>query len=596
MAAVPNPKIEPPLNGDSLQTLRSVVADFDYEQLLWSSGYLAGLARAAVAGPAPIAQPAAEADAETWTVFYATETGNSRRIAQSLAERAGEAGLAVQLQDLREYRPKALAKVSNALFVVATHGIGEAPDGTEAFFEYWLGDRAPRLEQLNYSILALGDSSYADFCAMGQILDDRLRALGAKPVVDRVQCDLDFETLASGWAASVVEHAVSNAAPQASHPVRTPHLRAVSTRSPYSRANPFSAELVVDQPITGPGSGKDVRHIELDLEGSGLTYLPGDSLGVVPRNPPQLVEALLDAVKLDGTSNVLVDGEQVELAAALAGHKEITVVSRPLLEKVAPQHDALQQVLADRDRLTEFFNTRQVIDLFADYPVDWSAQELVDSLRRLTPRLYSIASSPDANPGEAHLTVAVVRYEQFGRPHWGSASTFLTAGTKEVPVYVEANDRFRLPADGETPVVMIGAGTGVAPYRAFVEHRRELGHNGDNWLIFGERNFSSDFLYQLEWLRYRKDGTLTRMDVAFSRDQQEKIYVQHRMKEQGQHLYDWLERGAHLYVCGDATRMAGDVHQALLEVIEEQGAMTAERAAEYVSALKAARRYQRDVY
>ena len=598
MAAVPNPKIEPLLTGDSLHSLRSVVADFDYEQLLWSSGYLAGLARATATAAVPAVQPAAEAGAESWTVFYATETGNSRRIAESLVQRAGESGLAVQLQDLREYRPKALAKVSNALFVVATHGIGEAPDGTEAFFEYWLGDRAPRLEQLNYSILALGDSSYADFCAMGQLLDDRLRALGAQPVIDRVECDLDFDTPAAGWTTSVVEHALKNGPTQPAPATRPPHLRAVSTRTPYThtRENPFRAGILLDQPITGRGSGKDVRHIELDLEASGLTYQPGDSLGIVPQNPPSLVQALLDTVRLDGSSQVAVGGEQTDLSTALMRHKEITVVSRPLLEMFAPQHDELRQILADRNRLTEFFNTRQIIDLFADYPVEWSAQDLVDSLRRLTPRLYSIASSPDANPGEAHLTVAVVRYEQFGRTHWGSASNYLAGGAKEVPVFVEANDRFRLPADGDTPIVMVGAGTGVAPFRAFVEHRREHGHQGDNWLIFGERRFSSDFLYQLEWLRYRKDGTLSRIDVAFSRDQQEKVYVQHRMQEQGRRLYDWLERGAHLYVCGDANRMAGDVHGALLSVIEEHGDFSAERAAEYVNDLKSARRYQRDVY
>ncbi len=596
MAAVPNPKIEPPLNSDTLLTLRSTVADFDYEQLLWSSGYLAGLARASVSNAVLAAEPVAETSAGTWTVFYATETGNSRRIAQSLAERAGEGGIAVELQDLREYRPKALSKVTNALFVVATHGIGDAPDGTEAFFEYWLGDRAPRLEQLNYSILALGDSSYADFCAMGQVLDDRLRALGAKAIIGRVECDVDFETPASGWTANVVDYAVKTATPKASQSIRAPHLRAVSSRSQYSRNHPFTAGLVVNQPITGPGSGKDVRHIELDLEGSGLTYLPGDSLGIVPKNPPELVEALLRVVKLDGASSVLVDGKQAELGAVLADRKEITVISRPLLEKVAPRHEELQRVLADRNHLTEFFSTRQVIDLFADFPVEWSAQELVDSLRRLTPRLYSIASSPDANPGEAHLTVAVVRYEQFGRRHWGSASTFLANGAREVPVYIEANDRFRLPADGDTPIVMIGAGTGIAPYRAFVEHRREHGHKGDNWLIFGERNFASDFLYQLEWLRYRKDGTLTHMDVAFSRDQEEKIYVQHRMKEYGRRLFDWLERGAHLYVCGDAKRMANDAHEALLSAIEDHGGMSREQAIQYVAELKAAQRYQRDVY
>jgi sulfite reductase (NADPH) flavoprotein alpha-component len=592
LAAVPNPRIEPPLNGDSLQMLRSAVADFDYEQLLWSSGYLAGLAKA---GAVAVPQPAAAAGADRWVVFYATETGNSRRVAESLAARAGEAGVAVELQDLREYRPKALAKVTNALFVVATHGIGEAPDGTEAFFEFWLGERAPRLEQLSYSILALGDSSYADFCAMGQILDDRLRALGANPVVDRVDCDLDYETPAKSWTSRVVDHAVENATTPVSR-VRAPHLRAVESRLLHTRENPFSAEILLDQPITGRGSSKDVRHIELNLESSGLTYLPGDSLGIVPQNPPQLVEALLDALALDGADEVTVEGKSIALSAALTANKEITIVSRPLLEKVAAHHDDLQPVLADRSRLTEFFHTRQVIDLFADWPVAWSAQELVDSLRRLTPRLYSIASSPDANPDEAHLTVALVNYEQFGRSHWGSASTFLTSGSGEVPVFIEPNDRFRLPADGDTPIVMIGAGTGVAPYRAFVEHRREHGHKGDNWLIFGERNFASDFLYQLEWLRYRKDGTLTHMDVAFSRDQQEKIYVQHRLREKARRLYEWLERGAHVYVCGDAERMAGDVHRALLGAVEEHGGLSSERAAEYVNELKAARRYQRDVY
>lgn len=596
MAAVPNARIAPPLTGEHLQLLRSAVADFDHDQLLWSSGYLAGLARAAGAGAVPVPQPATDAATDTWTVFYATETGNSRRLAEALAERARHAGLAVELQDLRDFRPKALSKVANALFVVATHGIGEAPDGTEIFFDFWLGDRAPRLERLNYSILALGDSSYADFCAMGQILDDRLRALGAKAVVDRVECDLDFESPAAGWADRVVEHAARTAKAAPTPVIKPAHLRAVPAVSAPTREHPFHAEILLDQPITGRGSSKDVRHIELNLESSGLNYLPGDSLGVLPHNPLQLVEALLDAMKLDGTSDVTIDDESMALSTALAEHKEITVLSRPLLEAVARHHEDLRNVLADRARLTDFFNTRQIVDLFADYPKAWEAQELVDSLRRLTPRLYSIASSPDANQDEAHLTVAVVRYEQFGRPHWGAASNFLIGGPQEVPVFVEANDRFRLPADGDTPIVMVGAGTGVAPYRAFIEHRREQGHKGDNWLIFGERNFFSDFLYQLEWLRYRKDGTLTHLDVAFSRDQQEKIYVQDRLREQARRLYEWLERGAHFYVCGDANRMAGDVHHALLSVVEQEGGLSPARAIEYVKELKAARRYQRDVY
>ncbi len=595
MAAVPNPDIAPPLPGNDLHVLRTAVATFDYDQLLWASGYLAGLARAtATGGIQPAAQPEPSA-AEALTVFYATETGNSRRIAESVAERARGVGLVAELQDLRDYKPKALTKVTNAVFVVATHGIGEAPEGSEAFFEFWLGERAPRLENLSYSVLALGDSSYADFCAMGQVFDERLRALGAGPVVDRVDCDVDFEVLAADWAERVVARAAESAEPQVRAGTGPAHLHAVPAAA-ATREHPFSAEILVDQPITGPGSSKDVRHIELDLESSGITYLPGDSLGVLPKNPPQLVAAILAAVKLEPDEEVTVNGEQLPLSLALSEHREITVISRPLLEKVAPDHDELRQILDDRALLTGFFGTRQVIDLFADYPKAWEAQELVDALRRLTPRLYSIASSPDANPGEAHLTVGVVQYEDFGRSHWGAASTFLTGGASEVPVFLEPNDRFRLPQDGGAPIVMIGAGTGVAPYRAFVEHRLEHGHKGDNWLVFGERNLATDFLYQIEWLRYRRDGVLKRLDVAFSRDQEEKIYVQDRLREKSRALFEWLERGAHVYVCGDAERMAGDVHQALVEIVGKEGGMSDDRAREYVAGLKAAQRYQRDVY
>jgi sulfite reductase (NADPH) flavoprotein alpha-component len=596
LAAVPNAKIEPPLPGANLQALREVVADFDYDQLLWASGYLAGLARSGVGAAVATPQPAAAAGADAWTVFYASETGNARRVANGLAEKARAAGLAVDIQDLADYKPKALAKVANAVFVVPTHGIGEPPDGSELFFEFWLGERAPRLEQLRYSVLALGDSSYADFCVMGQRLDERLRALGATPVVERIDCDVDFEALAGDWGEKVLAHATESARALATPVIRSAHLHAVPKTAAPTRERPHHAQILVTQPITGLGSSKDVRHIELDLEGSGIAYLPGDSLGIVPQNPAPLVEALLETVKLDGAAEVTVNGEAMALATALAGHKEITVLSRPLIETVAQRHEALRSVLSDRERLTEFFATRQVIDLFADYPLEWQPQPLVDSLRRLTPRLYSIASSPDANPDEAHLTVSVVRYDLYGRAHWGAASNFLAGGAETVPVYLEANERFRLPADGDVPVVMVGAGTGVAPYRAFVEHRAEHGHTGDNWLVYGDRCFATDFLYQLEWLRWRKEGVLTHMDVAFSRDGADKVYVQHRLREQSRRLYDWLERGAHFYVCGDAERMAGDVHQALIDVVRKEGGMSEERAQEYVAGLKTQKRYQRDVY
>jgi sulfite reductase (NADPH) flavoprotein alpha-component len=593
VATAPQNTVLPPVDAERLDALQLAVAGYDREQLLWSSGFLAGMA-AVRAAPQIQAANQPVAVTSTWSVFYATETGNSRRVAESLAERARESGLAVELHDLRDFRPNTLSKIENALFVIATHGIGEPPDGSEMFFEYWLSDRAPRLEQLNFSVLALGDSSYADFCEMGRVLDERLQQLGASSVVDRVDCDLDFEPQATEWTGKVLERA-TEFADVIALPATT-HLRAVSTAPPVSREQPFDAEILVDQKITGNGSSKDVRHIELSLEGSGLSYFPGDSLGVLPQNPPELVERMLDMLKLDGNKEVTVDGKTLALSTALTGHREITVLNRPFLETVAVEHENLQLIIADRNKLAGFFKSRQIIDAVADYPRAWKAQEFVDALRKLTPRLYSIASGPDTNPDEAHLTVAVVRYEQFGRSHWGSASNYLTSGAPNVPVYVEPNDRFRLPADGDTPIIMIGAGTGVAPYRAFVEQRREHGQRGENWLVFGDRNLSTDFLYQLEWLRYRKDGTLRRLDVAFSRDQQNKVYVQHRILEQSRRVYSWLERGAHIYVCGDADRMAVDVNDALLAVLRSEGGLAAERAAEYLNELKAVRRYQRDVY
>ncbi len=592
MQASAIPSINEPLTADRQQQLNAVVADLSHEQLLWSSGYLAGLAASSSASAAAPASAAGTA-ASTWTIFYATETGNSRRVAEMLARQGRDAGLAVELHDLRNYKPRALARVTQALFVIATHGIGEAPDGSELFFEYWLGENAPRLEQLTYSVLALGDSSYADFCEMGVRLDQQLKALGAAALTERVECDLDFDGPAAMWAGQVVTKALERTP---STPTRPAHLRAVSASPAYSRQNPYLAEVLVRQPITGAASSKSVYHVELDLEGSGLDYLPGDSLGVVSRNPQALVEALLAATGLGADDPVTLDGASVPLEQVLRERKEITALSRPFLQHVSADHPALNAVLADRDALARYFKTHQLIDVVSDHPRDWTAQALTDALRGLTPRLYSIASSPLANPGEAHLTVGKVAYHAWGREHWGSASTYLADGPDQVPVYVERNDHFRLPDDGDTPIIMIGAGTGVAPYRAFIEHRAALGHRGDNWLIFGDRHFASDFLYQLEWLRYRKEGWLARLDVAFSRDQAQKHYVQHRVLEQATELRRWLERGAHIYVCGDADHMAVDVHKALQAVFEQDGRLSPEQAAAELSALKQAGRYQRDVY
>lgn len=575
MAAVAKEHIAPTVSADDLTALHQVVEHFDRTQLIWSSGYLAGLAGStAPVAAVPVPAPATE----TWHIFFATETGNSRQVAADLAERASLNGVTTELHDLSQTRPKFLKTVENAVFVLATHGIGEAPEGSEAFFEFWLSDKAPQLSGLKYSVLALGDSSYVDFCEMGRVFDQRLAELGGTAIIDRVDCDLDFEAAASAWTAQIVETAGEAAVESAPSPTR---LTAVSSSAAYGKNKPFSAEILSQQRITGRGSSKDVQHIELDLEGSGLSYIPGDSLGVWPTNPPQLVDDLL---KITGLDN-----------AAIAG-KEITALSRPILDAVAEEHADLREMLEDRGKFSDYLATRQLLDLVHEFPVDWQQPQFAGALRDLSPRSYSIASSPAANPGEAHLTVAVVDYEKFGRRHWGAASNFLTGDITHAPVFIEPNNSFRLPEDGGTPIVMIGAGTGVAPYRAFVEHRREHGHTGDNWLVFGDRNLASDFLYQLEWLRYREEGLLKHLDVAFSRDQAEKIYVQDRIIENGKRLFDWLERGAHLYVCGDAAHMAGDVHAALLAVVGTHAGVSPEQAAEYLRQLKQAGRYQRDVY
>ena len=598
MATIPQDAITPTVSADDLMALQQAVAHFDREQLIWTSGYLAGLAGSTAPDSfrseieTVIAMDAsASKNSDSWNIFYATETGNSQRIAEQLAT---QVGLTATVQNLRDVRPKVLKNIENAIFVLATPGIGDAPEGREAFFEFWMSNKAPQLKHLNFSVLALGDSSYADFCEIGKVFDSRLRELGASAVIERTDCDLDFESPSANWRKQVVDHARASAT--SIETPRSVRLSAVPTSPAYSRQRPFSSEILTRQAVTGRGSSKNVCHIELELEGSGLAYQPGDSLGVVPTNPPQLVEALLQAIDFSSDERVTVDGESTSLSIAFSRNKEITALSRPTLDAVAASHPRLTSILSDRDQFANFLATRQLIDLVREYPLDWQPQQIVDALRGLTPRLYSIASSPDANPDEAHLTVAVVDYEKYGRQHWGSASNFLIGDTTHAPVYVEANENFRLPTDGDTPIIMVGAGTGVAPYRAFVEHRREHGQRGKNWLVFGDRNLSSDFLYQLEWLRYRKDGTLSDLDVAFSRDQDTKVYVQHRLIEKGAQIFAWLEQGAHLYVCGDAGHMATDVHNALLEIVKQHADRSDDGAREYVNELKRTRRYQRDVY
>ncbi|MFC0678829.1 assimilatory sulfite reductase (NADPH) flavoprotein subunit [Lysobacter korlensis] len=615
MSASPASLLPPtqPLSSEQAALLDRLTGGLDSAGLWWLSGYAAGLARAGVAPAARTAVPAApEAQpATTLTIVYGSQTGNAKRLAESLAGQAEAAGLAVRLLRADAYPTRELKNERYLYVVISTQGDGDPPDDARGFVEFISGKRAPALPELKFAVLGLGDSSYPQFCEIGRKLDTRLAELGATRLLDRGDADLDLETVAEPWVtrALTVARETIKSTPRASV---TPLRPLAAAPSAPTREAPFAAELLANQRITGRGSDRDIRHLEISLEGSGLHYEPGDALGIWPVNPPALVEAVLHALGFDGEQPVTLGNDSLSLREALLRRRELTRLSRPFLLQHAKRarSDVLDGVLAPEGAalLASLIAEQQLIDLLRTYPASWTADEFVAALRPLTPRLYSIASSQAVVGEEAHLTVAHVEYAVGEELRWGTASNFLAraAEGEHLPVFVEANERFRLPADTSRDVIMIGPGTGVAPFRGFVQHRAETGASGRNWLVFGNPHARTDFLYQIEWQDALKRGQLHRLDLAFSRDgiravghadaTPAKTYVQHCLRENGRELFAWLESGAHLYVCGDATRMARDVHATLVDVIAEHGGRDAEAATDYLNDLQSQGRYARDVY
>ena len=581
-----------PLSNAQTDKLRDAMSELTPAQLQWVSGYAAGLA-ATQGAPQPVAESSQHASAR-FVILYGSQTGNGEQVARELGDRAKQQGFEAEVISLADFKPAALRRLSLVAFAISTHGEGDPPDDAELFLEYLDSDKAPALSELRYSVLALGDSSYVNFCKTGRELDLRLETLGATRFSPRADCDLDYESGAREWSDNVIARLPELLDARN----RTPLLHAVSTPQSYGKHNPFPAQVLANQKITGRNSTRDVRHIELSIEGSGLRYEPGDSLAVIAGNPPRLVDELLEVLALDpGSQIVLRDGTKT-LREALADDLEITALNLGFLRAWADASGSAELESRLDDELSVLLDSYQVIDIVCAYPASVTAEQLVAMLRAMSPRSYSIASSLEANPGEVHLTVAAVRYEAFGVPHEGAASTFLADRVEEgdaVHVFVETNKRFRLPAP-DTPIIMIGPGTGIAPFRAFMEQRIEQGASGDSWLFFGGRNFSSDFLYQLEWQRHLRNGHLTRMDVAFSRDQQHKVYVQDRITAAAAEFYRWIERGACIYVCGDEKRMAKDVHEAVVGVIASQARTGRDEAVARLKAMRRDGRYQRDVY
>lgn len=590
-----------PLNPEQLSRLQAATGDFSTTQLAWLSGYFWGMVNQAP--NTTVASASAPVDVPTITLLSASQTGNARRVAEQLRDDLLAAKLNVNLVNAGDYKFKQIAQEKLLLVITSTQGEGEPPEEAVALHKFLMSKKAPKMDNTAFAVFGLGDTSYEFFSQAGKDFDGKLGELGGERLLDRVDADVEYAAEAEQWRKKIVDVL------KARVPTETPAAAAANATgtvnevfsSPYTKEEPLTASLAVNQKITGRNSDKDVRHIEIDLGDSGLRYQPGDALGIWYENDPALVQELVALLWLKGDESVQVNGSELPLAEALQKHFELTVNTTQIVEQYGKlsRDEKLLELVSDKSRLQQYAQSTPIVDMVRRAPTELRAEQLIELLRPLTPRLYSIASSQAESESEVHITVGAVRYEIDGRARAGGASSFLADRLEEdgeIRVFIEHNDNFRLPANPETPVIMIGPGTGIAPFRAFMQQRDNDGAEGKNWLFFGNPHFTEDFLYQVEWQRYVKDGLLTNIDLAWSRDQQQKVYVQDKIRAKGAEVWRWIEEGAHIYVCGDANRMAKDVEQALLEVVAEHGGMDTETADEFLSELRIERRYQRDVY
>lgn len=576
-------------------------APFNGDQKYWLAGFLAGLhSRLLVLEDKQ--QPAAGTGAAATTqlhILYGSQTGNAEALAQTAAKSARAKGLVPVVQALGDVDLDVFATMRHVLIVTSTYGEGEMPDNAQLFWDAISASTAPRLEQMHFAVLAIGDTGYDGFCQAGKFIDMRLEQLGAKRVVDRIDCDIDFEEPSSEWLNSSMPQFAASAGSSGTVLESAPEAPVIPGSN---KSNPYAAALITNKRLSGEQSAKDIRHFEFDLSDSGLKYETGDALGVIPVNEPSLVSLLLTQLNADYETPV--PGFDRSLGDLLTYQFEISEPSRKLIEWVGQNttNQELRHVLQhdDKDALGVWLWGKDTLDLLQlELTRTLAVPEFVALLRPLQHRAYSISSSSKAHPDQVHLTVASVRYHSGGRNRGGVCSTYLAERVRrgEKPaIFISPNKSFRVPANNSAPLIMVGPGTGIAPFRAFLQERQATGAQGKNWLFFGDQHQEHDFIYQDELLAWRDNGLLTRLDLAFSRDQEKKIYVQSRMLEQGAELYAWLQEGAYFYVCGDASRMAKDVDNALYEVVRQFGGLSTERAADYVDQLKKEKRYLRDVY
>jgi len=587
------------------ELLKQLTVSLNQQQTAWLAGYFTGINHTLPAESAANTETVtSQTKASELTILYGSRTGNGEGLAKKAQKLATEKGFKVHLKSMADYKTRDLQNEKNLLVIVSTHGEGEPPFAAKELYEFIHGKRAPKLEQLNFAVLGLGDSSYFHFCKTGIDFDNQLEKLGAKRVHSRATLDVDFEETVDKWLPDALASFGGGAATK---PVSNPKFSIVTSAKKVetpsvSKTNPFKAPVLEKIGLHGKGSDRQTIHIELSTENAaGLEYQPGDAAGVIPVNMQELINEALAVTGLDAGTIVSVNGNNKKLEEALYRDLELSKITVDVVKRYLELYpnEALTKLTNNIDDFKRYLDGHDVVDLFTDYPADISAESLAKILRPLQPRYYSISSSPKAFPGEVHLTVGVVQYHHAGRDKKGTCSNYLSdvlIDDETVPVFIEPNPGFRLPENDQTPIIMVGAGTGIAPYRAFVQHRELAENPGKSWLFFGNRNFETEFLYQTEWQEFLKSGALTRMDVAFSRDSDKKIYVQDRLWENASEIYKWLEEGAHFYICGDMKNMARAVQDTLLKIVETQGLLGKEKAQEYIDNLEKSKRLQLDVY
>ncbi len=598
-----NTNISGILSVEQLDLLNKLASSLTNEQRVWVSGYLAGLSARNDGQVQSLGGNALAHNESALTILVGSRTGNGEGLAKLAQRLAQEQGVPVVIKNMENYKIRDLQTEKNILVIVSTHGDGVPPFSAQLLHEFIYGKRAPKLESVNYAVLALGDSSYFQFCKTGKDFDQQLSNLGAKRLVPILACDLDFEEPAEVWLKTTLAafggELKATGTPQTS--ATTIPIQNSIEPIKYSKKNPFKAPVFEKISLHGKALERQTLHLELSTENEALAYEPGDSAGIIPFNSKELIGDLLKTTALDPEEELELNGSKLTFYDALRRNFELSKITTDVVKRYlafAP-NKKLQALIEDASEFKDYLYGRDIVDLLEDFPVKVTAKDLAAILRPIQPRSYSISSSPLACPGELHLTVSVVNYEKSGRSKRGACSSFLAelaVEDEQVPIFIESNPNFRLPKNSETPIVMIGAGTGIAPYRAFVQHRELADNPGKSWLFFGNRHFETEFLYQTEWQNFLKSGALTKMSVAFSRDGDKKEYVQHRLIENSSELFKWLEEGAHFYICGDMNNMAGDVQKALVKIVEKEGALNPEGAQEYITNLQKEKRLQLDVY